>query len=161
MNIFTPCKRTLCLLLAAVLLAGALSACASQGGGGDPSAPEPVALEPDTSRYLVAIEDEPDTVDFQCTTIHYTIAQNVFDRLVEMENDADGNAVILPSLAEHWEISADRCRYTFHLRESVWSDGTPLNAHDFEYAFFRLIDPEALLFGNFPGQFQRESEGIV
>ena len=104
MMFFNSRKRTLCLLLAAVLLAGALSACADQGGGGEPSAPEPVAWEPDTSRYLVAIEDEPDTVDFQCTTIHYTIAQNVFDRLVEMENDADGNAVILPSLAESWEI---------------------------------------------------------
>ena len=28
-------------------------------------------------RILVAVEDEPDTVDFQCTTIYYTIAQNV------------------------------------------------------------------------------------
>ena len=140
MNIFTPCKRTLCLLLAAVLLAGALSACAAQGGGGDPSAPEPVAWEPDTSRYLVAIEDEPDTVDFQCTTIHYTIAQNVFDRLVEMENDADGNAVILPSLAESWEISADRCRYAFHLREGVtFSNGSALTASDVLYTFTRLL----------------------
>ena len=140
MNMYSSCKRTLCLLLAAVLLAGALSACAAQGGGGDPSAPEPVAWEPDTSRYLVAIEDEPDTVDFQCTTIHYTIAQNVFDRLVEMENDADGNAVILPSLAESWEISADRCRYAFHLREGVtFSNGSALTASDVLYTFTRLL----------------------
>ena len=40
--------------------------------------------EPDLSHFLVSVEDEPDTVDFQCTTIHYTIAQNVFNRLVEM-----------------------------------------------------------------------------
>ena len=38
----------------------------------------------DTSGFLTVVEDEPDTVDFQCTTIHYTIAQNVFDRLVEI-----------------------------------------------------------------------------
>lgn len=140
MNMYSSCKKTLCLLLAIVMLTGVLSACAAQGGGGDPSAPEPVAWEPDTSRYLVAIEDEPDTVDFQCTTIHYTIAQNVFDRLVEMENDADGNAVILPSLAERWEISEDRCCYTFHLREGVtFSNGSALTSSDVLYTFTRLL----------------------
>ena len=46
--------------------------------------------EPDRSRFLTAVEDEPDTVDFQCTSIHYTVAQNVFNRLVETVNDADG-----------------------------------------------------------------------
>ena len=138
MNMYSSCKKTLCLLLAIVMMTGVLSACAAQGG--DPSAPEPVAWEPDTSRYLVAIEDEPDTVDFQCTTIHYTIAQNVFDRLVEMENDADGNAVILPSLAERWEISEDRCCYTFHLREGVtFSNGSALTSSDVLYTFTRLL----------------------
>ena len=60
--------------------------------------------EPDVSKFLVAVEEEPDTVDFQCTSIHYTVAQNVFDRLVEMENNAHGSAVVLPSLAKEWEI---------------------------------------------------------
>ena len=68
------------------------------------------------SHFLVAVEDEPDTIDFQCTSIHYTIAQNVFNRLVEMENDANGNMVILPSLAKSGEISADGRSYTFHLQ---------------------------------------------
>ena len=31
------------------------------------------AAEPDLPRLLTAVEDEPDTVDFQCTSIHYTI----------------------------------------------------------------------------------------
>ncbi len=92
------------------------------------------------SHFLVAVEDEPDTVDFQCTSIHYTIAQNVFNRLVEMENDDNGEMVILPSLAESWEISDDGREYTFHLREGVeFSNGKPLTASDVQFTFERLL----------------------
>ena len=95
---------------------------------------------PDTSRFIVAVEDEPDTVDFQCTSIHYTVAQNVFNRLVEMENNASGEVEILPSLAEAWEISEDGRTYTFHLRPGVtFSNGAPLTASDVEYTFTRLL----------------------
>ena len=94
----------------------------------------------DTSHFLVAVEDEPDTVDFQCTSIHYTIAQNVFNRLVEMENDENGDMVILPSLAKAWEISDDGRDYTFHLRENVtFSNGKPLTTSDVQYTFERLL----------------------
>ncbi|MBQ7614776.1 MAG: ABC transporter substrate-binding protein [Butyrivibrio sp.] len=96
--------------------------------------------EPDITQFLVAVEDEPDTVDFQCTSIHYTIAQNVFNRLVEMENDANGDMEILPSLAESWEISDDGKDYTFHLREGVtFSNGAALTASDVQYTFERLL----------------------
>jgi len=98
------------------------------------------AAEPDAARFLVAVEDEPDTVDFQCTSIHYTIAQNVFNRLVETENDANGEMQILPSLAESWEVSDDGRSFTFHLRENVtFSNGSPLTASDVEYTFIRLL----------------------
>lgn len=94
----------------------------------------------DTSRFLVAVEDEPDTVDFQCTTIYYTIAMNVFNRLVEMETDGDGNMIIVPSLAESWEVSDDGYNYTFHLRDHVtFSNGSPLTASDVLYTFKRLL----------------------
>ena len=92
------------------------------------------------SHFLVAVEDEPDTVDFQCTSIHYTIAQNVFNRLVEMENDEAGNMQILPSLAKSWEISDDGREYTFHLQEAVeFSNGKPLTASDVQFTFERLL----------------------
>ena len=96
--------------------------------------------EPDLSHFLVSVEDEPDTVDFQCTTIHYTIAQNVFNRLVEMESDENGDIEILPSLAKSWEISDDGRTYTFRLRDDVnFSNGSPLTASDVEYTFTRLL----------------------
>lgn len=98
------------------------------------------ASAPDRSRFLVAVEDEPDTVDFQCTSIHYTVAQNVFNRLIEMENDGNGDIQLLPSLAESWEVSEDGRSYTFHLREDVcFSNGSALTASDVLYTFQRLL----------------------
>lgn len=128
-----------CLLLALVL--APLSGCASGQGGKDGAAPDQSGQgAPDTSQYLVVLEDEPDTVDFQCTSIHYTIAQNVFGRLVEMENNENGGVDILPSLAESWDISEDRCSYTFHLRENVrFSNGSVLTSSDVGYTLNRLL----------------------
>ena len=131
--------KTICLLLILALTSLSLSACSPSGKDDAPPAAE-ASAEPDTSRYLVAVEDEPDTVDFQCTSLYYTIAQNVFNRLVEMENDGDGNVTILPSLAESWDISADRRSYTFHLRKGVaFSNGSPLTSSDVLYTFTRLL----------------------
>jgi oligopeptide transport system substrate-binding protein len=49
--------------------------------------------------------------------------------------------VIQPGIAETWDLSDDGLTVTFHLRESNWSDGTPLTAHDFEYSWKRGMDP--------------------
>lgn len=51
------------------------------------------------------------------------------------------NGAAVPGIAESWESNEAGDVFTFHLRQSVWSDGTPLNAQDFVYSFFRLIDP--------------------
>lgn len=135
----TPLKRILCLLLA-LALAAALPACASQTAPQQPQTPEETGEGPALSRYLTAVEDEPDTVDFQCTTIYYTVATNVFNRLVEMENDENGDMVIRPSLAESWEVSEDGLRYTFHLRDKVrFSNGAPLSSSDVLYTLTRLL----------------------
>lgn len=132
-------SRNILRALLALTVAAACTACAALPSGSAPAQPEQSA-EPDQSRYLVAVEDEPDTVDFQCTSIHYTVAQNVFDRLVEMDSDEDGEMRILPSLAEAWEVSEDGKTYTFHLRENVtFSNGSPLTASDVCYTFVRLL----------------------
>jgi oligopeptide transport system substrate-binding protein len=45
-------------------------------------------------------------------------------------------------VAESWERSADGLTYTFHLREGAkWSDGKPVVAGDFEWAWKRNVDP--------------------
>jgi len=52
--------------------------------------------------------------------------------------NVDGEAV--PGIAESWEASADNMEYTFHLRKSRFSDGSPVTAKDFQYSLFRLLD---------------------
>ena len=48
----------------------------------------------------------------------------------------------VPGVAESWEISADGKTYTFHLRpDARWSDGRPVTAQDFCYAWRRLQEP--------------------
>jgi oligopeptide transport system substrate-binding protein len=66
------------------------------------------------------------------------VIEQLFSGLVEMTSDGD----ILPGVASSWEISEGGSRYVFHLREDVrWSDGTPVTAGDFEYAWRRVLDP--------------------
>jgi oligopeptide transport system substrate-binding protein len=51
------------------------------------------------------------------------------------------SGTIYPGLAESWDVSEDGMTVTFHLRESKWSDGTPLTANDFVYSWKRGMDP--------------------
>lgn len=48
---------------------------------------------------------------------------------------------IYPGIAESWDVSEDGMTVTFNLRESNWSDGTPLTANDFVYSWKRGMDP--------------------
>lgn len=68
---------------------------------------------------------------------------NVFIKLLFdglMRRAPDGSTVC--AVAESYEVSKDRLTYTFQLRDSFWSDGTPLVAYDFEYAWKTLLSPD-------------------
>jgi oligopeptide transport system substrate-binding protein len=64
------------------------------------------------------------------------VINNTFEGLVR-----EINGEVYPGIAESWDISEDGTTITFHLRESNWSDGTPLTANDFVYAWKRGMDP--------------------
>lgn len=56
---------------------------------------------------------------------------------------APGNTAPRPGAAESYDVSEDGRVYTFHIREGMtWSDGRPLNAHDFRYSWLRGLTPE-------------------
>ena len=57
-----------------------------------------------------------------------------------LEESADLEAV--PDIARSWEMLDGGRIYVFHLRDDVrWSDGHPVTADDFEFAWKRLLDP--------------------
>ena len=58
----------------------------------------------------------------------------------------DENEQLVPACADEtnpYEVSEDGLTYTFHLKDGLtWSDGSPLTAGDFEYAWKRAANPE-------------------
>lgn len=52
------------------------------------------------------------------------------------------NHEIVPAAAESFDVNEDGTVYTFHLRDNSWSDGQPVRAQDFEFAWKRAQDPE-------------------
>ena len=145
--------KTKSFILPAVLLAGSLifGGCQNRsntaGGSGQDGSKAPAeSITPaadgaDLSGYLRIADDFTDDVDPQCTTSLYTVALNIFDRLVEVESDPEnGSSRIVPSLADSWEISEDGLIYIFHLHPGVmFSNGSPLTSSDVEYTFKRLL----------------------
>ena len=48
----------------------------------------------------------------------------------------------IPAIAETWERNNDSSEFVFHLRKNArWSNGDPINAHDFVYSIRRNITP--------------------
>ncbi len=48
-----------------------------------------------------------------------------------------------PAMAQSYQTNADATVWTFKMRPGMkWSDGTPLTAKDFEYAWRRVVDPK-------------------
>jgi len=69
----------------------------------------------------------------------FNVLGNVMEGLLTLGKDD----VVEPGIAEGKpEVSADKTVYTFHLRDAKWSNGDPVTAHDFEYAWKRGADPK-------------------
>ena len=110
------------------------------------SAAEGGQMESDTSRFLRIVAETPETLDPQRDGGDDNVALNVFDRLVEVRVDADGDSAIVPSLAEAWRISEDGLTYTFTLRQGVrFSNGSALTSSDVGFTLRRLLThPDAV-----------------
>jgi oligopeptide transport system substrate-binding protein len=82
---------------------------------------------------------EPETLDPAKSTgvPEANIQYELFEGLTTFSPSGE----VVPGIAEKWEVSDDGLTYTFHLRDSKWSNGDPVTAGDFVYAMRRLVDP--------------------
>jgi oligopeptide transport system substrate-binding protein len=119
-------KRAFTVLLALALLVGAA----------------PATLAAETGNKIVfQYGEEPRRMD--PTMNDYASGsfamQQLFRGLYKFAEDG----TLVPALAESYDLSEDGLVYTFHLRQGLaWSDGTPLTAHDFEYSWKRVLNPD-------------------
>ena len=165
-------RKLLSLLLAGAMVVGLLAGCGggTQGTeetGGQSPAPgtespaggeEPSGEKPSGDFVInINIASEPQTIDPALNTAvdGAVMLQHMFEGLMRWNDSgvetpgSDGqlnNAAIGPGQAERYEsvINDDgTATYTFHLRDGItWSDGQPVTASDFVFAWQRLVDPE-------------------
>ena len=65
------------------------------------------------------------------------VLDDLFEGLTRLGQDGEP----APGVAERWETSADGQVWIFHLRAARWSNGLPVRAGDFVYAWRRTVDP--------------------
>jgi ABC-type oligopeptide transport system substrate-binding subunit/DNA-binding SARP family transcriptional activator len=97
------------------------------------------AGQPPAAILRIAIEQPPTLDPGQVgDDVSAFLAVQLFEGLVRIGEDHN----VLPAAALRWEIGQDGTRYLFHLRDSLrWSDGSPLTAADFGYAWVRNLAP--------------------
>lgn len=66
--------------------------------------------------------------------VSYEVIADCIDGLMQV----DTKGAVIPALAKTYEVSEDGLTYTFNLRDATWSNGTPVTAHDFVYAWRRI-----------------------
>jgi oligopeptide transport system substrate-binding protein len=111
------------------LLSLLVSGCGSKGK----------TYRPTSQQLRLNLHSEPPTIDPRkaTDTVSISIINLCFEGLTR--NDLQGN--LIPAAAETIEISPDKTRYTFTLREALWSDGKQVTAHDFETTWKTILDP--------------------
>jgi ABC-type oligopeptide transport system, periplasmic component len=118
-----------------VALAGSIFAgCGSTGKSGTENASGNKVIK-------VNLSADPKTIDpgLNNSVEGGKVIVNAFQGLTDLDKDEK----VIPGVAEKWDISKDGLHYTFHLRKDAkWSDGKPVKAQDFEYAWKRALNPD-------------------
>ena len=147
-------KKILALLLTGVMAVSVFAGC----GGGDSSSStsegSSAADDAATAEDSSSGSTEGDTQVLNIRTTSFGNNYDVQDMgwrwmmaacysgLYRNVADEEGEHFVLDG-AESVDVSEDGTVYTFHLRQDAkWSDGEPVTAHDYEYGWKRLLDPQ-------------------
>lgn len=123
-----------------------LTACS--GGTGTESKKNDSGEAGETEQVIRTIETaEIPTMDTVQGTdaVAFQVMNEVFEGLYRL----DTNNQPTPGIAESHEVSTDGLVYTFKLRDANWSNGTPVTANDFVYAWRLVVDPQSASQYNF------------
>ena len=143
-------KKILALLLAAAMVF-ALAACGSSEAPAATEAPADATEAPAeaaASSLAVCLASEPDTIDpaLNSAVDGATLVSHLFSGLAKWAQDETGALVIVPDaaaeLSEGVANEDGTVTYTYTLRDGLkWSDGQPVTAADFAFAWNRAASP--------------------
>lgn len=142
-------RKILALMLALCLVVSAFAGCTSAPTGSTTEGGESSAAEGEESQaaaveggeIVVNLVQEPPEMNSIITTS--TGSMNVMRHLMDGLVYLDQEDKPVPAIAESWEISEDGLTYTFKLRQDAkWTNGDPVTAHDFVYAWNQLFTAE-------------------
>ncbi|HOK63059.1 MAG TPA: peptide ABC transporter substrate-binding protein [Soehngenia sp.] len=136
-------KKLLILLSLLLVVSVFVSACSSDNETPTTEPEEPTTGEEQTGEKILRTNNssEPGSLDPALAqgTHESWILNNLFEGL--MKHDSTGQ--IIPGMAKEYTLSEDNLTYTFTLRDDIkWSNGDPVTAQDFEFAWKRALDPE-------------------
>lgn len=88
----------------------------------------------------IAVAEDPQTIDPRMarTLNDSTVVRMLYEGLMRI--DSKGNPQ--NALAEEIIVSPDQKHYEVHLRESLWSDGSPVTSEDFVDTWKSMLDPQ-------------------
>ena len=146
-------RKILALVMALALLCATFSACGNDSGSstasGETTSSGTGSSEAEAGDTGASGDTNMDNyINMEPTSLNTLLATyaadfNVLNSLYETLLELDDNDVAQPAAAETYEVSEDGLVYTFHLREDgVWSNGDPVTAQDFVFAWQKALDPE-------------------
>ena len=94
-----------------------------------------------TAGFTVQYGSNPETLDpaLNSAVDGGNTVITVFETLLIINENNEA----VPGQAESWTTSEDGLTWTFTMRDGLkWSDGSELNAKDFEYSFKRMANPD-------------------
>ncbi|EDL65876.1 peptide ABC transporter substrate-binding protein [Bacillus sp. SG-1] len=132
-------KQSLILLSILLVLSAFLTAC----GGGNDNNGDTAGTDGGKNEQVLNLLESSEIPSLDSTlgtdSVSFNVMNNVFEGLYRLGEDDEP---VLGMASEEPEVSEDGKTYTFKLRDAKWSNGEPVTAQDFEYAWKKALNPD-------------------